>query len=256
VESGVARLEVDVRFMADDSMVICHDGSIDALTTSTGRLDQLNRGDLANVRYRSDEAWGLCFLEEVVDVMRGSSSLLQVDLKLLRMISAERAERLLAALAPLGDRLIVGSQAHWNLRRLRGVPIAFDPSLHMRYEPGREAPGIPRTMGVHGMWDDMPIAANPHLSAVDYLESRFEDLRGILPAATEWMVDIATILQMGQIGLPLGQRLAEHGCGLAAWTLRGISPETPELLRRLFDLGTTAVITDDPVAAWQAASLL
>ena len=187
VEARVPRLEVDVRFMADDSMLIFHDSTLDQAATGAGVIAALSRRDVRSVRYRRDENHGLCFLEDVVDLMRGSGTVLQVDLKLMRPISPGRAAALKTALAPLGDQVIVGSQAHWNLRQLAPVPVAFDPTLQWHYNPARPvgAEG-PRAMGVHGLWDDAPLAAIRQASAEEYIESRIRDLRGLLPAGGAW----------------------------------------------------------------------
>lgn len=249
VAAGVPRLEVDVRFLADDSMLIFHDGELDVETTASGRVDALDRPRAGQVRYRQDERVPLCFLEDVVDLVGRGSALLQVDLKLMRPISAGRARALEEALRPVEGQVLVGSQAHWNLRHLRGVPVAIDPTLQWHADGGRGGHIVPRSRGVHGLWDDAPLAANARATAMEYVESRVADIRGLLPAAIEWMVDIATIEHLAQLGVPLGDVLAAHGVALAAWTFHGTEPEPGELLSRLFGAGARTVITDAPLAA-------
>lgn len=241
------RVEVDVRFMADDAMLIFHDSTLEPSTTGSGRVDALCAPDVANIRYKGDPRSGLCFLEHVVEALAGSSTMLQVDLKLMRPITDGQARKLEAALAPLEDRLIVGAQAHWNLRAVRGLPIAFDPTLHWCYEPDADQVR-PQALGVHGLWDDSPIAVNERFSAAEYVEQRILDIRGILPNAIEWMVDIATILRLGELGVALGERLRSEGCALAAWTLRDTRPEMAATVERLFALGVETIITDSPLA--------
>jgi hypothetical protein len=175
--------------------------------------------------------------------------MLQVDLKLMRPISDERVAGLSRALRPMRDRLIVGSQAHWNLRRLGALPVAFDPTLHWHYAPGRRADLLPRALGIHGLWDDSPLAMNRQVRAPEYLEARVQDLRGLVPEAREWMVDIPTIQHLGSLGFSLGRRLSEEGCSLAAWTLRESTPSRKECLAGLFALGAETVITDVPLLA-------
>ena len=250
VRAGVPRLEVDVRFMADDAMAIFHDGSLEATTTGAGRLADVERSATQTWRYRWDDGdHAICFLEEVVDLLRGSQTMLQVDLKLMRPISASRASLLKDVLRPVADQLIVGSQAHWNLRRLDGLPVAFDPTLHWHYAPERTYPGSPHTAGIHGLWDDSPLAAIPHATAEEYVLTRIEDLRGLVPQATEWMVDIRTILHLASLGVPLGLELERHGCELAAWTLRADTPDRPAALAGVLAAGATTVITDVPLLA-------
>lgn len=248
IEAGVPRLEIDVRFLADDSMLVFHDAELAHETTGTGSVDRLSRPEAQRLRYRSDAAAGLCFLHEVVDLIRRGSTLLQVDLKLMRPISAGRFDALRGALEPIRERVLIGSQAHWNLRGLAaaGIPVAIDPTLQWNYRPGRSGEGlIPGRLGVHGLWDDAPIAHIRHASAADYCAARVADIVGLLPEAREWMVDVATIQHLGRLGFPLGPALAERGVELAAWTMRDEGfPATSVLLREMFDLGATTVITD------------
>src|SRR6185312_10425329 len=102
VAAGVPRLEIDVRFLADDSMVIFHDAVVDTATTGNGRIDQLDWPAAATLRYREDTSVGLCRLEDVVNAVRGADAMLQVDLKLMRPLSAKRRDALVTALDPLG----------------------------------------------------------------------------------------------------------------------------------------------------------
>ncbi len=251
--AGAPRLEVDVRFLIDDAMVIFHDSDLGAETTGSGRIEALDEPSVRRLRLNGHPEAGLCFLEDVVSAMRGSRTLLQVDLKLMRPLSRSRERRLLGALEPLGDGVLIGSQAHWNLRPIAaaGLPVALDPSLHWRYDPLR-LPGdglTPVRLGVHGLWDDAPLAQIRHAEAHDYAVARMEDLVGVLPRAVEWMVDIETLLHLERLGLALGKELQARGIALAAWTMPEGAPErSVALLRRLFAIGATTVITDHALA--------
>lgn len=255
VEASAPRVEVDVRFMADDALLIFHDARLDPSTSGSGKVANLTRADLADVSYRWGSPHGLCFLEDVVDLVRGSATMLQVDLKLMRPITDRRAEALQAALKPLSGNVIVGSQAHWNLRSLVRVPIAFDPTLQWHYDPERTfAEALPRTLGIHGLWDDAPIAVIRHATPETYAESRIRDIRALLPAAVEWMVDFATIFRLAEFGVALGDRLREVGCALAAWTVREDTPSRRDVVQRLYALGTETIITDAPLLVAEDAA--
>lgn len=256
VAARVPRLEIDVRFLADDAMLVFHDGRLDHETTGTGKVDALDRPAAAALRCRQDERVRLCFLEDVVDRMRGSNTVLQVDLKLMRPITRARVRTLQAALEPVRSHVLVGSQAHWNLRHLPGLPLALDPTLQWHSNLGRHDNLLPRTLGLHGLWDDSPLATNPRASSTEYIESRVEDINGLLPAAVEWMVDIATIEHIAALGVELGELLGRRGVSLAAWTLRGAEPDPAGLLARLYCSGVHTVITDVPLAAADAATAL
>lgn len=246
VRLGVPRLEVDVRFLADDSLLCFHDASLERLTDGTGKASDLTDAAARLLRYRSTGE-PLAFLEEVVEALAGSRTLLQVDLKLNRVITDTQASRLEQALQPVASQVIVGSQSPWNLRRLRGVPVAFDPTQYLNYTAADPQAPYPRVRGVHGFWDDSPAAANPNIGVSDYLLIRIEELLALVPQSVEWMVDFGTVMRMLELGLPLGVVLGERGVDLAAWTLRD-GPGLGETLRWLWDADVTTVITDAPLA--------
>lgn len=249
IEARVPRLEVDVRFTADDAMVCFHDAELDRLTTGSGAVGLHTAVALRAIQFRATSE-PLCFLEDVVELVRSSSTILQVDLKLSRPITPARVRRLEDALEPLGDEVIVGSQSPWNLRRLSRVPVAFDPTLFFNYTSAKRQALYPRQRGLHGFWDDSPLALNPHASAEEYLRTRIEELQGLVPAAVEWMVDIGTILRMAELGVRLGDVLAASEIGLAAWTLSERDP-LQSTLDRIWEAGTTTVITDVALAVSQ-----
>jgi glycerophosphoryl diester phosphodiesterase len=250
VEAGAPRLEIDVRFLADDGMLIFHDSRLDPESTGSGPVAELDSPSARLLRFRADDSVRLAFLEEVADVLRSTETLLQVDLKLMRPISAARLERLATALAPLRDHCLIGSQAHWNTRPLAeaGFRVALDPTLQWHYRPGRSGEGLnPARLGIHGLWDDAPEAHMPGFGAADYVEARVNDLLALCPAV-EWMVDYATICHLGALGAPLGHLLGARGVELAAWTVKDAgAAQTRPLLDELCHLGVTTFITDSPL---------
>lgn len=246
---AVPRLEVDVRFLADDAMVIYHGSDLDDETTGTGRVSDLDRAAARRIHYLNDLASPLCFLEDVVELLRPTDSLLQVDLKLMRPITEPRLHALSAALKPLGDRVLIGSQAHWNLRPLavQGHRVALDPTLQWHFSSERVQGYFPDTLGVYGMWDDAPIAHHRQFTPRHYFQTRTEDILGLLPEAVEWMVDIGTVRHMAGLGFALGDELAERGVALAAWTLRDVGPQqTLEQLAAVCAAGASTVIAAKP----------
>lgn len=152
--------------------------------------------------------------------------------------------------------MLIGSQAHWNLRRLRGLPLALDPTLQWHSDSGRNGNVFPKSAGLHGMWDDSPLAANPNVAVPDYIQGRIEDLHGLLPSAVEWMVDIATIEHLTALGTNLGKELDRRGVALSAWTLRADEGAPADLLSRLYHAGVETVITDVPLTSARAAASL
>jgi glycerophosphoryl diester phosphodiesterase len=259
VAGGAARLEIDVRFLADDGKLIFHGKELEHETTGSGRVDALSSEAARAICYRTPDAGGLCFLNEIVAALKDAPTRLQVDLKLMRPISPQRVQLLADTLAPLRDRVVIGSQAHWNLRPFRalGFPVGLDPRLHWYYEPDRPAESIPTRLGVHGLWDDSPLAHIKYATACEYFEARTEDLLGLLPGAVEWMVDVHTLRHMAKFGFELGKQLAPRGVELAAWTLRDAGRDaTTQTLAEMFALGATTIIADDAPAVARYASAL
>lgn len=251
VSARVPRLEIDVQFLADDTMLVFHDATFKGAASGAGRVAEADMETARRLRYHDGSP--VAILAEAVDALRGCDTVLQVDLKLSRPISARRVRLLKDGLAPVRDRVIIGSQSHWNLRPFAGeLPIALDPTLHWCFSAA--TPGLPRTLGVHGLWDDSPVAGNTRFSALEYVETRVDDLAALLPAAVEWMVDIETIFHFEKLGIALGDMLGSRGIALAAWTLRREEPAMKTVVERLFHLGAETIITDAAPAA--AASLL
>ncbi|GBD23172.1 hypothetical protein HRbin29_00829 [bacterium HR29] len=248
VEAGAQRVELDVTFTADDVPVLSHD-----------EIFQVRGRKVPARTVASEEVPHLPRLAEVVPLFAGWGCLLQVDLKRRGPMTPGEVRALAEVLRPLGPNVIVGSQAHWNLRMLatEGLTVAFDPWLHLRYVPS-SAPrwwtaGAPRRTGTWGFRDDAAYAGDRGWSFERYLAARLDDLLALVPGCVELMVDIGTILRIGELGLPLGRELAQRGVALAAWTVRSFrGQETIDLVCRLLELGATTVITDVPLEIWMA----
>jgi glycerophosphoryl diester phosphodiesterase len=250
VELGAPRLEIDVRFLSDDGMLVFHDSRLDQDSTGSGPVAALDSDSARNLRFRSEDSTRIAFLEDVVDAIRHTSTILQVDLKLMRPISRPRFERLAGALAPVREHCLIGSQAYWNTRPFAeaGFRVALDPTLQWHYKPQRSGEGLsPARLGLHGLWDDAPEAHIRGFEAGDYVDARVRHLLRLGPAV-EWMMDFATIRHLGALAAPLGHLLGASGVELAAWTVNDIGfAQTRPLLDELLQLGVTTIITDSPL---------
>lgn len=251
VSAGAPRIEIDIQFLADDRIAVFHDAVLDHTTDRSGPISAITADDLAGI---VPHAGGrVPFLEEVIDAVRGSATLLHVDLKPLHPLTTGQRDSLLRVLTPLRDSVLLGSRADWSLRLFEGtgVRLAFDPTLLIASWGGLAAPGgiYPSRTSAHGFWDDHPIAHISGLEASRYLAARVVGLRGLVPSAVEWMVNVETILAMGRSGYRLGEELRAGGVELAAWTLiDGGQDVSGPLLRTLIDLDVTTFITDHPLA--------
>jgi glycerophosphoryl diester phosphodiesterase len=250
IEAGAPRIEFDIWFLADDSVLVYHGERLEEETTGRGPVSAQTRESVAGARYAGTEA-PIAFLEDIVEAASGTDTILQVDLKGLQALGRERAAMLARALEPVAGQALVGSQAHWNLRYLaeQGLRVALDPMLHFHAGtwPANELRPPWRT-GLHGFRDDGPLAHVAGVSFERYLDARLDDLLGLVPAV-EWMVDWRTLFLLEERGVRLGEVLAGHGVELAAWTIHDEGPEaTLARLGRLFGLGATTVISDAPEA--------
>jgi glycerophosphoryl diester phosphodiesterase len=248
----VPRFEFDVWVLSDGAFVLFHDTTLDAETTGHGPVALQTRGSAAALRYR--DGTPLAFLEQVVALAEDTSTLLQVDLKGLQPIPVERLDGLARVLEPVASHVIIGSQAHWNLRHLAalGFDVAFDTTFQWHALERREGDGLsPVRLGLHGLWDDSVLAHLPGVAAADYIDARVDDLLGMLPAK-EWMVDWRTLFHLQDLGCDLGLALRRRGVALAAWTLRDEGEsETSRKAARLFALGAETVIAQAPARLGQ-----
>lgn len=248
IGAGALRVEVDVTFTGDDVPVLSHDEEV---------LVDGRRVPARTLRWSPE--LGLPRLAEVVQLFLGRGCVLQVDLKRRGPISHGEVRSLAEALAPLGPNVIVGSQAHWNLRPLAatGLTVALDPSLHFRYvhptSPAWWKVGVPRRTGVWGLRDDSAQASDSSWTFEAYLSARLDDVIALVPRCAELMVDIGTILRAGALGVALGEELARRGIALAAWTIQRFEGEqTVTVVRRLVELGVSTIITDASLDLGQA----
>jgi glycerophosphoryl diester phosphodiesterase len=243
------RIEIDLRFLADDAMVVFHDPDLAPLTGAQGLLDDLSFDVVSGARYVAGDSPPVARFEDVVDAIAGSSTFLHVDLKHAPPMNPARLDALSAALRPIAGQCLVGTQAHWNLPPLarRGLQVALDPGLHIQRGLDRQ-PGDgewPVTRGGHGLWDDSPLAHLAGVAPADYLAARVNDLAGLVPEACEWMVDIDTIRHSASLGFSLAEAVHARGIALTAWTIADLDFDregSAAMLAELFNLDVDTVI--------------
>jgi glycerophosphoryl diester phosphodiesterase len=245
--AAAPRVEIDVHAIRPDLFVVHHDEAIDGMALDAWFADR----DREAARELSPSgAARFTLLEDIVERVAPGDTFLQVDLKTGRLLDDEDAEALAELLAPLGSRVVVGSQFHWNVRCLarRGIPVALDPFLTIHCWPRRPpGPWFPRQPGNFGFWDDSPLAVRTDIPGRAYVEQRLDDLAGMVPGMVELMIDYRTLVAMLDCGADPDAVLGPRGIELTTWTLREEELEDPDaLLHYLMDAGVSNIISDDP----------
>ena len=248
VETCVPRLELDLRFLADDVMVAFHDAVLEHATTASGPLASLGWDVVGAARYRGEPIEPVLRFEDAVELLRDSGTELHVDLKVDATLSSARLDAIERLLAPLGDNAFVGSMDVTTLAELaeRGLRVALDPFMHFHYWPGRPAGRHPTRLGAHGLYDDSVLAQDGALSPRRYMDMRVDEIVARLPAAFEWMVDRHTLRHFAELDADVGESLRRHDIRLSAWTFYGGKPgEADDALEHICH-GADVIIANAP----------
>lgn len=157
-------------------------------------------------------------------------------------------ERIARLLAPVRDRIFVGSPADWNLRRLRAadpdVAIAFDPQYYLERK-GSGSP-LPGAAGAYGYHDAHPLAFRRTVPVDEYLRERVDGLARLVPGMRELHLHLALFEQMLDDGLDVCAVVHDAGVRVDVWTLDAGTPRWRERLERAIAAGVDIVTTNTP----------
>lgn len=197
-------------------------------------------------------------LAEALEIVRAAPegpTLLMLDAKDEDPWPGALAERIAALIAPVRERVFVGSPADWNLRRLRSVDpdvaLAFDPQYYLDRKGSRRP--VPRAVGAYGYRDDHPLAHQRTVAPDEYLRERLAHLCTYVPGAREIHVDIALFEQMEDDGCDVAGVVHAAGARLDVWTLDAGRARWRELLARALRSGADIVTTNTARALAAAA---
>lgn len=262
---GVAVIECDIATLADGTLVLMHDDTLERETTGVGPVASLDQRAFKALRLRgSDEPPAT--LAEVVDRLTSHDAPLkvQIDVKAALPLDEAAAKQLLRALEPLREqrhlRLVFGCLGDWNLRLLRRldaeVELGFDPAFHLHAPgPGPEAfMALPTRVNAYGYVDDHPLGFRRVMPVAAYLRARFEELIHHVPGAVEYYLHRGFVQQAAADGFDaIGFVQREAGALVDVWTVNrwdaGIDTELPALLAA----GADQITTDSAV---QLAAML
>lgn len=239
ITAGATRIEVDVRLLTDRDAALVHDRHL-----HDGRA-------IGGLTCDETRAAGLSLLSDAVERIASSNAVLQVDLKDEPLLSGDKITRLVDLVAPLGDRVVVGSMADWNLRTLRSAApdlrLGFDPLLYFHHweERPAEVP-FPVRRGVYEYWDDHPLASAGILPVQDYVVSRLGAMHALVPGVNEIMLHYPTLLRAVDDGIDVCSLFRHRGARVLAWTLDADVEDARALCDRLRVAGVDVLVTNTP----------
>lgn len=79
ISGGTKMIEIDIQFTKDRVPVLFHDEMLDNKTTGNGTIGSKTWEELKIVRYSLDKTQGICRLDDVVKLIRGTDVMLQLD---------------------------------------------------------------------------------------------------------------------------------------------------------------------------------
>ena len=155
----VIRAEIDLAMLRDRDFALLHDDRLEERTTGRGQVSAAKAADLGRVRFKgTDERPAL--LSEFVAVLARAPypRLVELDMKDQEPLPWARIEELARLVQPVKGRIVFGSPADWNLRRLlavdRSLPVSLNPHSYIDF--GERGGHLRR--GAYGYQDAHPLA--------------------------------------------------------------------------------------------------
>ena len=251
----VARAEIDLHMLQDADFLITHDPTLEQYTTGSGRVNETTRREAERLRLRwdgriSDERPPL--LSELIAAIAAEPhpTLLELDAQDFAPWPWPRVEELARLVEPARDRVIFGSSADWNLRRLQRVdpslPVGCNPMFYLDWtSPDDDEEPFPGARGVYGYFDVHPLARRRLSSTPAYLRDRLGGLLRLVPGSREVHLRLHAFEQMLADGFGEAVDLVhESGLLLDVWTLNADTPHWEERVLRAVTAGVDLVTTD------------
>jgi glycerophosphoryl diester phosphodiesterase len=260
LDHGADVVELDVTALATGDYLLVHDPQLESETTGTGPVARCTPQQARDLRCRvagEETPYRVPLLSEVV-VLFGDhlgDTRLQLDFKnLVPFADEEPLARLVDLVRPLGARVIVSSEADWQLRRLRRLAPWLDLGFDIHFyldspDPAerRHPAAYPRRLGAYGYYDDHPLAVHRFWSPADYLADRCEMLLGLVPNASVFYLNHRFLVRGLDDGFDWIDALHAVGVACNAWTVDGGDPVAERNARRLRDAGVDRFTTNTPL---------
>ena len=254
-------VEVDITALADGDYLLVHEPQLEAETNGHGAVADCTAAharELFITQRGAVTPYRVALLSEVVQLflVHAGAARLQLDFKnVVPFTSDEPLRRLLTLVAPLGERVLVSTDADWQLRRLRvlapWLALGFDIMSYMDWETAhklRDPREYPKRRGAYGYYDDHPLAEARVWTTAEYLADRCETLMGLVPSVSTFYVRHTFLVQSLDDGFNWAEALHRRGIKLDAWTMDVTHPIAVDNARRLFEAGVDQFTTNTPRA--------
>ncbi len=259
VEAGAAFVEIDVTALQADDYLLVHDADLAAETTGSGAVADCGVSQVRDLRIKLGDAataYRVPTLSEVVGLLRGSSTRLQIDYKnVYPFPDDEPLERLIRLVEPLGSQVLISTGADWQLRRLRtlapDLDLGFDIHFYIDWQDpaqARQPEVYPRKLGAYGYYDDHPLATREIWSKAVYLADRCGALIGLVPKVSTFYVDHKLLARSLDDGFNWAEALHAGGIKCDAWTLDVGDPLAEANAKRLLKAGVDQFTSNTPLA--------
>jgi glycerophosphoryl diester phosphodiesterase len=256
LERGAVLIEIDITALANDDYLLVHDPVLESETTGVGAVGKVTVEQVRSLFIKSNNAPTLSrvtLLSEVVSLFMEykTPTRLQLDYKdVLPFADDEPLRRLLKLIEPLGERVIVTSNADWQLRRLRKLApwldLGFEIQLYLKPDDTVDPRVPPFRLGAYGYWDDHILATQRIWSTADYLAERCEILTTLVEPISTFYIDHKLLAQSLDDGFNWAEALHSYGIKLDAWTLDADNALAVRHASRLLDAGVDQFTTNTP----------
>lgn len=259
--AGAAVIEVDVNALADDDYLLCHEPDLEAETSGQGPVIACPSGQARSllIKHRGvTTQYPVALLSDVVHLFENSSqqTYLQLDYKnVIPFPNDEPFQRLIKLIEPIGERVIVSSEADWQLRRLRKsapwLNLGLDIKWYIGWQPAnetRDPRDFPRHLGVYGYYDDHLLSTTVYWPTAEYLRDRCESLMGIVPDVSVFYLEHTMVAQSLRDGFNWAEAVHQRGIKLDAWTMDVTNPVAVQNAQPLLEAGVDLFTSNTPQA--------
>ncbi len=256
LDAKASFIEVDITALANSDYLLVHELDLESETTGQGRVADCPVDQARRLRIKGTD-YGVALLSDVVSLMREyTGTRLQLDFKNTRpFLKDEPLHRLVQLIEPLGERVIVSTNADWQLRKLRQIApwldLGFDVHFYIDWRDSGDSidPRVPPyRLGAYGYWDDHPLATTRLTSPAEYLADRCASMVGLVPRLSTFYVEHKLLAQSLDDGFNWAEALHEYGIKLDVWTLDVGNPRAETNARRLLAAGIDQFTTNTPKA--------